>query len=116
MKIIIVIGIFAGMLAFFKYYFFYSMSRLPKGEFLEEAVSPDGKYTVKVYLSRVALSSDAIRGEVINNRTKKVRNIYWQYRASRAEITWKNEETVIINDIELNVLKDVYDWRRDRNK
>lgn len=97
------------------YHFFYSMNSLPKGEFLCESTSPQGTYTVKLYVSITALSSDAIRGELINNETGKSKNIYWEYsRYIRRynEITWESDNVVIINGKMLNVKKDIYDFRR----
>ena len=50
-------------------HFFFSMSKLPEGEFLTEAKSPNGEYTVIAYVSRSgATVADAVRGEVIIKR------------------------------------------------
>ena len=94
------------------YHFFFSMGGLPHGEFLSDSISPQKKYTVNVYLVSKALSSNAIRCELVNNNTKKSRNIYWGYREEGAEINWVNENMVIINGKKLDVRKDIYDWRK----
>lgn len=97
------------------YWAFYDMNRLPKGELISEVVSPDGEYTLKVYLvnggSTVAY---CIRGELkYNIRSKKPKNIYWNYRETEAKVEWKDKDTVVINGHSLMVKKDVYDWRRE---
>ena len=96
-------------------HFFFSMSKLPEGEFLTEAKSPNGEYTVRAYVSRSgATVADAVRGEVIYHQKKdKKKNIYWGYRESTAEIVWIDEHTVSINGVELDVRKDVYDFRKE---
>lgn len=105
------------ILVYFVYWFFFSMaiSRLPKGRFLYEEASPKGTYTLKVYVSEPALSADAVRVELImNNKKGKKKNLYWEYRESTAMITWIDDDTVKINDHELNLPNDQYDWRKDK--
>ena len=84
------------------------------GEFLTESQSPNGKYTVKTYVSRSgATVADAVRGEVIYHQKRdRKKNIYWEYRKSSADIVWKDEHTVSINGLELDVRKDVHDFRK----
>jgi hypothetical protein len=96
-------------------HFFFSMSKLPDGEFLTEAKSPTGEYTVKAYVSMSgATVADAVRGEVVYHQKKnRKKNIYWGYRKSTAEIVWIDDHTVSINGIELDVRKDVYDFRKE---
>ena len=102
------------------YHFFFSMNSLPQGEYVCESTSPKRTYTVKLYIVSDALSVDATRGEVTNNKTGKKKNIYWEYERNLYEagimedtITWENDETVVINRKRLNVKKDTYDWRRE---
>lgn len=38
-------------------------------------------------------------------------NIVKKCKSKKAEIEWIDEETAIINGIELDVMKDKYDWR-----
>lgn len=96
------------------YWAFYSMSRLPKGELINEVKSPNGTYTVKAYLANGgATVSYAIRGELNFNRAnKRPKNIYWNYREDKAIIEWIDDNTVIINGHELDVLREKYDFRR----
>ena len=101
------------ILALFVYTFFISMESLPKGEFLTEESSPDGKYTLKAYVTNGgATTSYAIRGELVfNEKNGKTKNIYWNYREEIAKIYWVDHDTVIINNRTLNVPKEKYDFR-----
>jgi hypothetical protein len=96
-------------------HFFFSMSKLPEGEFLTEAESPNGEYTVKAYVSMSgATVADAVRGEVVYHQKKdKKKNIYWGYRESTVEIIWIDKHTVSINGVKLDVRNDVHDFRKE---
>lgn len=87
---------------------------MPEGEFLTENISPNGKYTLKAYVTNGgATTSYSVRGELVFNEKKnKTKNIYWDYREERAEIAWRDNQTVVINGHELDVRKDKYDYRR----
>lgn len=100
----------------FIYNIFYSMTRLPKGEFLAESTSSNGSYTIKTYLCNGgATTGFAVRGEVIaNNKSNKVKNVYWDYRVDSVDISWEYEDTVIINGHEIELPNGKYDWRRDK--
>lgn len=97
------------------YWVFYDMERLPEGDFLTESTSPDGCYTLKAYVSDGgATTSYAVRGELnFNEGKRKPKNIYWQYKMETASIKWVDNDTVIINDVELDVPNDTYDYRKD---
>lgn len=101
------------LLGIFLYTFFVSMESLPKGEFLVEESSPDGKFTLKAYVTNGgATTSYAVRGELVfNEKNGKTKNIYWNYREEDAEISWVDNDTVIINNLTLNVPKEKYDFR-----
>lgn len=101
------------LLGIFLYTFFVSMESLPKGEFLVEESSPDGKFTLKAYVTNGgATTSYAVRGELVfNEKNGKIKNIYWNYREEDAEISWVDNDTVIINNHTLNVPKEKYDFR-----
>jgi hypothetical protein len=95
-------------------YFFFNTNHLPKGDFMTEAKSPNGEYTVRAYLSNGgATVAFSVRGEVdYHDKRNKTKNIYWGYREDQAEIIWLDDQTVSINGVELDVRKDVYDWRK----
>ena len=107
--------VFTAFIGYGIYWAFFDMDRLPKGEFLTEETSPDGKYTLKAYVTNGgATTSYAVRGELVfNENQKKTKNIYWNYREETAEITWKDNDTVVINGHTLNVPNDKFDFRHD---
>lgn len=96
---------------------FYSMSRLPNGDFLTESTSSDGTYTIKTYLCNGGATTDyAVRGElIINNKNDNPKNIYWDYEVTKANISWVDNDTVIINGHEIDLPNNKYDWRREKN-
>ena len=110
---IIPITVILVLLGNFLYTFFVSMESLPKGEFLVDESSPDGKFTLKAYVTNGgATTSYAVRGELVfNEKNGKTKNIYWNYREEDAEISWVDNDTVIINNHTLNVPKEKYDFR-----
>lgn len=109
-----ILGLLLGAFLLLDYLFF-STERLPKGVFIAEANSPTEAYTVRVYVAKSgATVQDAVRGEVIfHEKNDKQKNIYWQYRESDAKIVWLDAHRVLINDVELDVRKDVYDYRKE---
>ncbi|WP_419096031.1 DUF5412 domain-containing protein [Rossellomorea pakistanensis] len=114
MKIFVIIGLlFVGLVGYGVYLAFFDMNRLPTGEYLTEETSPDGKYTLKAYVTNGgATTSYAIRGELLfNERNNKTKNIYWNYREDTANITWTDNDTVVINGYSLDVPNDKFDFR-----
>lgn len=102
---------------------FFDISALPKGELLASYPSPAGTYRMEMYLCNGGATVDyALRGALVDTRTGRARNIYWQYHQSDAAVDWINEETVRISgtvlgedqDIVLNITKDRYDYRNAR--
>lgn len=75
-------------------------------------LSPGLNYEAKAYLiENGATVGDSVLVQIIDNRGK-LKNIYWNYPCNKAEIKWKSSKIIEINSIELNVEKDVYDWRK----
>ncbi|MCM3393169.1 DUF5412 domain-containing protein [Cytobacillus oceanisediminis] len=114
LKVIIIIGVlFFSLIGYGVYWAFYDMNRLPKGKYLTEKISPDGKYTLKAYITNGgATTTYAIRGELVfNEKNNKTKNIYWNSGEDIAKITWSDFDTVVINDHSLNVPNDKYDYR-----
>jgi len=110
--IIIAIGIFSLVNTLF-----YSMTRLPAGDYLSESTSSNGTYTIKTYLCNGgATVAYAVRGELITNtKNNKVKNIYWDYKIDKSDITWEDDDIVIINGHKINLPNGKYDWREDKN-
>ncbi|MBU3220710.1 DUF5412 family protein [Clostridium algidicarnis] len=92
------------------------MSNLPNGEYLSKSTSPNGTYTIRTYLCNGGATVDyAVRGElIINNKNKKARNIYWEYKINVSEITLDSDDTVKINGHKINLPSGKYDWRVDK--
>lgn len=115
-KLLLVVGfLLAALIGYGVYWAFFDMNRLPTGEYLTEEVSPDGKYTLKAYVANGgATTSYAVRGELVFNQKKsKTKNIYWNNEEEAAEITWTDDNTVVINGHSLDVLKDKFDFRNE---
>ncbi|ARU60080.1 hypothetical protein CBW65_02680 [Tumebacillus avium] len=103
-------------LVFTVYYFFYSMNRLPEGEYLSQTNSPNMTYTIEFYLVNGGATTDfSIRGELVTAETNERENIYWEYRREDVKAVWTDEHTVVINGHKLDVRKDKYDWRKEMN-
>lgn len=85
---------------------------LPTGKEFYRCSSPDGKHTLIAYISESSLSAPALRGEIQENKSGKCWTVYWQYKPEAQEFSWKDNDTVIINGIELNIHTDRYDYRR----
>ncbi|MFT8323104.1 MAG: DUF5412 domain-containing protein [Bacillus sp. (in: firmicutes)] len=105
--------IFVGLIGYGVYWAFFDMGRLPKGEFLTEETSPDGKYTIKAYVvNGGATTSYSIRGELhFNEKRNKTKTIYWNYHEKTATITWINKDNVNINEHTLHLPTDHFDFR-----
>jgi hypothetical protein len=43
------------------------------------------------------------------------KNIYWGYPEKEAIVRWITNDVVIINGKVLNIFKDIYDFRRQKN-
>lgn len=114
LKGFIIIGLlFVAMVGYGGYWAFFDMNRLPTGEYLTEELSPDGKYTLKAYVTNGgATTSTSVRGELVfNDEDNKTKNIYWNYREDTANITWTDNNTVVINGHSLDVPNDKFDFR-----
>ena len=114
-KILISVIIIIMLFLYFIYcvLFDFDIEKIKGQELLKEESSPNSNYKVECYLNNGGATVDfAVLCKVIDNKNKKERNIYWEYHCSEAEITWKDETTVIINEMELDVLKDTYDFRK----
>lgn len=92
-----------------------TLSYLPKGELIEQSISPNKKYTIKAYVSNGGATTDfAVRGELIYNKKDcKPKTIYWNYHEEKAKIEWLNSDTVIINGHKLKMPKGTYDYRKE---
>ena len=93
---------------------FFDIQRIDGEEIITTSNSPDSSYTVTAYLNNGGATVDyAVLCAVKNNKNGKERNIYWNYHCSTADIQWVDNKTVRINETELDVTKDLYDYRRN---
>lgn len=91
-----------------------AMNNLPTGEFIKSYDSPTSNYTINIYLCNGGATTDySIRGELVENHNMSKKNIYWSYHEQEANVEWVDEQTVVINGRNLNVLKDIYDFRKE---
>ena len=114
LKGLIIVGLlFGALVGYGVYWAFFDMNRLPKGEYLTEETSPNGKYTLKAYVTNGgATTSYSVRGELVfNKKGDKTKNIYWNYREDTANIIWTDNNTVEINGHTLGVPNDKFDFR-----
>lgn len=115
-KILIVLAIwgllFTGVLGYGVYWVFFDWSRF-KQERITESISPEGKYTVNAYLyNGGATTSYVVLGELVfNEENKKSKKIYWQYKEEKAVIEWIDDDTVLINGVQLELPHETYDYR-----
>ena len=106
--------IILALISYVIYWAFFDIQRLDGQEIITASDSPDSSYTVTAYLNNSGATTDyAVLCTVKNNKTGKERNIYWNYHCSTANIQWLDDNIVRINGIELDVTKDLYDYRRE---
>ena len=115
-KILIVLAIwgllFTGVLGYGVYWIFFDWSRF-KQELITESISPEGTYTINAYLyNGGATTSYVVLGELVfNKENKKSKKIYWQYKEENAVIEWIDDDTVLINGVQLELPHETYDYR-----
>lgn len=113
-KVLIVFFFFVSVFAYGIYWAFFDIQHIEGQEMLIAVSSSNQEYTVTAYLNSGGATTDySVICKVRNNKTGRERNIYWNYHCHDAKIDWIDETSVIINGIELNVLKDTYDYRRN---
>lgn len=93
---------------------FFSMKRLPQGDYITQSKSPNNEYIVKLYLCNGGATVDySVRGElIINGKNNKHKNIYWDYKTSESNIEWIDGHTVSINGHTIHCPNGEYDFRK----
>lgn len=113
-KLLIILGVLVIIVFRMFYQMFFSMDRLPKGELLSEHISPNNTYTIRIYrCNGGATVSYAIRGEMVEGDNHKGKNIYWDYKIDDTVVKFKDDDTVIINNHEIELPNGHYDWRKE---
>lgn len=103
-----------AILGYGTYWAFYDIQRIEGQMVLQEVSSPNETYTVTAYLNNGGATTDyAVLCSVKTKGKNNEKNIYWQYHCETANIVWVDEQTVQINNVELNVKRDTYDYRHD---
>lgn len=111
-KIITIVVLLVAVCIYGINWAFFSIQRIDGQKQIREFESPSGEYTIVVYLNDGGATVDhATLCSVVNNETRKERNIYWEYHCTEADVQWVSDETAIINGIKLDVWEDIYDWR-----
>lgn len=114
-KTLFIIFFFGVLLTYGIYWAFFDIQHIKGHEILQEVPSPSGKNTVIVYLNNGgATTAYSILCSVKDSQTGRERNIYWQYRSNKASVQWIDDDTVTINNVELNVWEDSYDYRNTK--
>lgn len=112
-KYILIILIVLFFISYSIYWMFFDIQRIRGKEIINISTSPNGNYTLTMYVNNGGATVDfAVLGKIKNNLTEGNWNIYWQYHCNTVDINWINDNTVIINGTKLNVIKETYDWRR----
>ena len=119
-KLVLIIGIISSLLIvpiFFSLFFLF-LSIIAgdiKDEFLESVSSPNGKYRIDVYRTNCgATCSFGILGELCDTKNK-CKEIYRGYKEYNSYVYWIDNENIFINNKTLNVFKDKYDYRDDKD-
>ena len=106
--------IIAAVVAYGVHWAFFDIQRIHGGVLMQEMPAPSGGSTVIAYSNNGGATTDfAVLCAVKDNQSGKQRNIYWNYPCTDARGEWIDEETVVINGKELDVWKDIYDYRND---
>ena len=109
--------LFILIVGFVIFHVFFSLQSVPQGELIRSIQSPDRNYVIKTYFHQGdSLSADAVRGELVDLKRQKKKNIYWNYYDEDPYVKWLNNSEVLIGNQTLNILKgEKYDWRNDKN-
>jgi len=85
--------------------FFINIESVPHGVFQYSDFSPDKSTELKVYFIELPVGNSV---RVTETKDSKTRNIFWQTGIEDAKIKWKNNNTVVINGIDLNLKENEY--------
>lgn len=104
--------VFAASIVLFAYdNFFFDIKQLPEGEHIVSVTTTGDHFTINMYKVQNNMGT-AIRGELLDNKTKTTKNVYWETNTDKAEVFWLNETMVSINGNVVDVTVDTFDSRR----
>ena len=93
------------------------IDRFKGGDLLAICISPNEKHEARAYLlNGGATTAFAVRVEILDTETDKKHNIYYCYHSEEAEMEWIDDQTIIINEIKLNIETDIYDSRDEKKQ
>lgn len=86
------------------------MINLPKGNYIKSIESNNGQYKLNAYIYNGAVMMDdySVRVELENNKTHKIKNIYYKYHESKIKMKWIDDNIVEINKKRIDIRKDFY--------
>ena len=113
-----VCALLTSVLGYIYYWAAYDLDRLPRGPIIAEETSPNKTYTIKAHTSDLgATTSFSVLAELyFNKEDRKPKVIYFQYKEREASIRWKDDSTVVINNVELHLPNEKYDYRHDNKQ
>jgi hypothetical protein len=85
--------------------YFINIESVPTGEFQYSDLSPDNATKLDVYYIDLPVGNSIRITETVDSNT---RNIFWQTGVENVKIKWKDNSTVIINGIDLDLSKEEY--------
>lgn len=94
--------------------FSYDMEDLPEGKRLYYELCPNDSKSFSLYLVELEGINTALRGEVSyfdEDGKMQTRNIYWQVGKKTAIAGWKDEDTVTVDNKDININGEPYDSR-----
>ena len=91
--------------------FFFNMEQLPTGNYVSKSTSANRRYTLSLYKVKNSLG-EAVRGELTDNKTGEIKNVYWETGEPGHSAKWLNNELININGHVVDITKDIYDSRR----
>lgn len=104
--------VFAASIVLFAYdNFFFNIKQLPEGEHIVSVTTTGDHFTINMYKVQNNMGT-AIRGELLDNKTKTTKNVYWETATDKTEVFWLNETMVSINGNVVDVTVDTFDSRR----
>ncbi|WP_433596436.1 DUF5412 family protein [Lysinibacillus xylanilyticus] len=94
----------------------YNPNFLPKGFLNETLPSEDGNYEARVYNYSGFINYKNVRVEIYNRNTHDSKTIYYNFVDGPLHMSWIDENTIKIENKTLDVKKETYDMRRDKDK
>jgi hypothetical protein len=112
-KIIFLVFIFLIILfGYLAYHSLWDTQSIPKGDLIRTVESPKRYHVANIYSGTGGATVDfSIIVEIEDKKTGKKKNIFFQYPCEDVDVKWLSESEIQINEIKLNINKDVYDSR-----